>query len=355
MRECELNKDATLMDAIKVIEASMKRLAVVVSGENQVLGTLTDGDVRRGLLNGLTLNTPVTVAMNNFPVVAPMGSTKLLLEKLLSENNIRAIPLVDKDKNYIKVFHEMEFFNNDKKQENEKSFFAAVIMAGGEGTRLRPITEKLPKPMVKVNGIPLLERQVSNLRNIGVIKIYISVNYLRDIIKNHFGDGAAFGVEIHYLDEDKRLGTGGALSLMPEIEKNQSIIVMNGDILTNSDFFNLYDFHKNQDASITMCAVNYHVDIPFGVIDFDGTEVKKLVEKPSQNFFCNAGIYALSSDVMKDIPLNTFWNMTDLIDTCLAKNKKVSVFPLHEYWTDIGTPEDLEKAQKQFNNKLSVL
>ena len=244
----------------------------------------------------------------------------------------------------------MEFLSDTNEGKIEKTFCAAVIMAGGEGTRLRPFTESLPKPMIEINGIPLLERQVRRLAKIGIYKIYISVNYLGEIIKEHFNDGHDFGVFIEYLDENKKLGTGGALSLLPELEKSQSILVMNGDILTTSDFMNLFHFHQDHDATITISAINYHVDIPYGVIDFKGIEVIELLEKPSQSFFCNAGIYALSTDVLKEIPYNTFWNMTDVIDRCLNNKNKVAVFPVHEYWTDIGTPTDLEDARKEFQN-----
>ncbi|MBT6231575.1 MAG: NTP transferase domain-containing protein [Candidatus Scalindua sp.] len=348
MSESILNSDNTLMDAVQLIENSVKRLAIVLSEDKHVVGTLTDGDIRRCLLRGCTLDTLATEAMNYSPVIASVNASDNSLRKLLDKNNIRSLPLVDANDCYVRTFHEMEFFSDTSEAQTEKTFSAAIIMAGGEGTRLRPFTENLPKPMIEINGIPLLERQVRCLAKMGMTTIYISVNYLSEIIKEHFGDGSNFGVVISYLDEDKKLGTAGALSLLPELEKSQSIIVMNGDILITSDFVNLFHFHKEHDSMITVSAINYHVEIPYGVIDFKGVEVKALLEKPSQTFFCNAGIYALSIDVLKDIPADTFWNMTDLIDKCLLNKNKVTVFPVHEYWSDIGTPADLEKARKEF-------
>jgi dTDP-glucose pyrophosphorylase len=348
MSEGTLNLNSTLIDAVQLIEKSVKRLAIVLSEDKRVIGTLTDGDIRRCLLLGGTLDTLVGEGMNQSPVIANVNSSDHLLKKLLDKSHIRSLPLVDADKVYIRTFHEMEFLSETDEVKAQKTFCAAIIMAGGEGTRLRPYTENLPKPMIKINGIPLLERQVRRLVKMGITIIYISVNYLSDIIKDHFNDGSEFGVVIKYLDEDKKLGTAGALSLLPELKSAQSIIVINGDILTTSDFVNLFNFHKENDALITVSAINYHVQIPYGVIDFQGTEIKALLEKPSQTFFCNAGIYALSMEILKDIPLDTFWNMTDLIDKCLLNKKKVTVFPVHEYWTDIGTPEDLEKARKDF-------
>ncbi len=350
MSENILEPSDTLMAAVKLIENSVKRLAVVLSEDEQVIGTLTDGDIRRCLLRGSSLDTLVTEAMNHSPVTASINASDSLIRNLLDINNIRSLPLIDANGRYVRTFHEMELLSETIEGEIEEVFYVAVIMAGGEGTRLRPITENLPKPMIEINGIPLLERQVRCLANIGITRIYISVNYLGEIIKEHFNDGRDFGVAIEYLDENKKLGTGGALSLLPEFKKSQSILVMNGDILTTSDFRNLYHFHHEHEAMITVCAINYHVEIPYGVIDFKGTEVIELQEKPSQSFFCNAGIYALSTDILKEIPYDTFWNVTDLINRCLSNKSKVAVFPVHEYWTDIGTPMDLEDARKDFQN-----
>jgi NDP-sugar pyrophosphorylase family protein len=173
---------------------------------------------------------------------------------------------------------------------------------------------------------------------------------LSEIIEEYFGDGSKFGVSINYLNEDKKLGTGGALSLLPEMKNFESILLMNGDILTTSDFVSLYHFHKEHDSMVTVSAINYHIKIPYGVIDHNGPLIKGILEKPSQSFFCNAGIYALSNKVLKDVPSNTFWNMTDLIDKCLSNNYRVNVFPVHEYWTDIGTPTDLDEARKEFQD-----
>lgn len=350
MSESTLGSDNTLMEAVQLIENSVKRLAVVLSKDKYVVGTLTDGDIRRCLLQGCTLETSVTEAMNQSPVVAPINTSDSSLRELLDKNNIRSLPLIDIDHHYVRTFHEMEFTSGADEVVSEKTFSAAIIMAGGEGTRLRPFTENLPKPMIEINGIPLLERQVKCLVKMGITMIYISVNYLSEIIKEHFGDGSDFGVIIKYLHEDKKLGTAGALSLLPKLESTEPVIVMNGDILTTSDFMHLYHFHKEHHSEITVSAINYHVDIPYGVIDFEGTEVKALLEKPSQNFFCNAGIYALSVDALNNIPVDTFWNMTDLIDKYLLNKDKVVVFPVHEYWSDIGTPKDLEKARKEFKD-----
>jgi dTDP-glucose pyrophosphorylase len=339
---------ATMFDAISVIESSPKRLAVIVSEDNQVLGTLTDGDIRRHILQGGSLKASVMDALNQTPVVASVSTSDSILRKMLTENNIRSIPLTDDQNKYIRTLDSNELCSDDRAAVHEKMFSTAVIMAGGEGTRLMPLTENLPKPMIEINGLPLLERQIRRLCNMGIQLIYISVNYLSEIIEDYFGSGKKFGIEIRYLHESKKLGTAGALSLLPNLNDLETVLVMNGDILTTSDFINLLHFHEDQQSAITICAVDYHIKIPYGVIKYDGVEVKAIHEKPSQQFFCNAGIYALSNSVLKKIPINKFFNMTDLIEKCLSEDDMVSVFPVHEYWSDIGTAEDLDKVRKEF-------
>ena len=218
-------------------------------------------------------------------------------------------------------------------------------MAGGEGRRLSPLTEKKPKPMLEVGGMPLLERQVRRMAKVGIKQVYIAVNHLSDVIMNHFGDGKGFGVSIKYLQENKKLGTGGALSLLPE-KPDAPLIVVNGDVLTTSDYGHLLDYHCKSEAFVTIAVVDYYLEVPFGVITSEKDRVVSLKEKPSQRFLCNAGIYVLSPEAWGFIPQNQVYDMTDLIQLCLKEDKKVGVFPIHEYWTDIGTPDELEKARK---------
>ena len=348
MSKNSLHPTATLIDAISTIENTTKRLAVVVSEDNRVLGTLTDGDIRRYILKGIGLETCVNDVMNTNPVIASVNTSDSSIRKILANNNIRALPLVDDHNEYVRTLHEMELDSLEMATVQEKTFSVAIIMAGGEGSRLMPLTENLPKPMIDINGLPLLERQIRRLCNMGITLVYISVNYLNEVIKDYFGDGSKFGVEIHYLQENKKMGTAGALSLLPSFNDLKSVLVMNGDILTTSDFINLFHFHEDQQSAITICAVDYHIEIPYGVIQNDGVAVKAIQEKPSQHFFCNAGIYALSNSVLKKIPKNKFFNMTNLIEKCLADDDMVSVFPVHEYWSDIGTEVDLDKAREEF-------
>lgn len=338
---------ATLVDAVRAIEASRRRIAVVVDAEQHVLGTLTDGDVRRCLLAGGALDKPVSEAMNTKPLVAVAGAPDSYVIDVMRRGNVLAIPIVDRNGRFLRVVHLTDITPSTDAPHDASGFEFAVIMAGGEGSRLRPLTQTLPKPMIEIAGVPLLERQVRRLAEAQMRRIYISVNYLGHLIETHFGDGSAFGLEIRYLRELQKLGTAGALSLLPETPSGP-IVVMNGDILTTSDFGSLRSFHTAQNACITIAAIDYRVNIPYGVLCADGPYVTGLVEKPAQRFLCNAGMYALSPAALALLPKDQPFNMTDLIGLCLQAQQPVAVFPLHEYWSDIGTPDDLEKARKFF-------
>ena len=348
MSDIQLNPNSQLIEAVRVIEASRKRMAVVVDAENKLLGTLTDGDVRRCLLAGGGLDTVVVRVMNPSPMTAQEGVSSGYLMDLMRKRNVMAIPLVDREGHFQRLVHLIDLEKEENACPTSAGFDFAVIMAGGEGTRLRPLTQNIPKPMVDIGGVPLLERQINNLAKAGLKRIYISVNYLSHVIESHFGDGANFGIEICYLREREKLGTAGALSLLPEQPKGP-IVVINGDILTTSDFESLYSFHKMHGALVTVAAIDYKVSIPYGVIRSEGIYATELVEKPSQRFLCNAGMYAISPEVMGLLNGVGYLNMTDIIEKCFAQDIPVAIFPLHEYWSDIGTPDDLDKARAFFS------
>lgn len=348
MSERPLSPDAKLVDAVRAIESSRRRISVVVDGNGCLLGTLTDGDVRRCLLAGGSLETPVINAMNLHPITAEVDSSESYLLDLMRRGNVMTLPLVDTQGRFQRLVHISDLDLEEAVAEAVSGFEFAVIMAGGEGTRLRPLTEAIPKPMVDVGGMPLLERQIQRLARAGIKRVYISVNYLSHIIQDHFSDGSDFGIDIRYLCEEAKLGTAGALYLLPERPQGP-IIVMNGDILTTSDFGSLYSFHRAHGAQITVAAVDYRVSIPYGVLQAEGAYVRELVEKPLQRFLCNAGIYAVSPDALGLLQEVRYCNMTDIIEACLTNEQPVAVFPVHEYWNDIGTPDDLEKARAFFN------
>ena len=333
-----------LVDAVRMIEDSHRRIAVVADSDRKLLGTLTDGDVRRCLLSGGNLQTPVDQAMNPEPLSALEGSTDSFMLSIMKQRNVLALPLVDSEQRLLRLVHLRDLTRAPGPESDATGFDFAVIMAGGEGARLRPRTDAIPKPMIPIAGVPILERQIGRLVQAKLPRVYLSVNYLSHVIEEHFGDGDGFGLEVRYLRETQKLGTAGALSLLPETPK-RPIIVMNGDILTSSDFRNFSAFHIEHQAVVTVAAISYRVDIPYGVIGTEGSFAQELTEKPTQNFLCNAGLYALSREALEMIPHNKQYNMTDLINDCLEGDRPVSVFPIHEYWNDIGSPDDLERAQ----------
>jgi dTDP-glucose pyrophosphorylase len=337
---------STLVDAIRVIEMSSRRIAVVLDDEGRLAGTLTDGDVRRCLLNGGGLETQVANAMNSAPLSAIRESSERYLLDLMRARNVLAIPIVDESRKFLKLVHITDLVSHDKLA-HSKRFEFAVIMAGGEGMRLRPITESTPKAMLDVGGVPLLERQITRLTRAGFEKVYISVNFLSHVIEDYFGDGERFGIRVCYLREKEKSGTAGGLSFLPA-PPSDPILVMNGDILTTSDLGSILDFHYAHSALVTAAAIDYRIHIPYGVFSADGPAVKSVVEKPAQRFLCNAGIYAVSPAALGFIPAGRYFNMTDLIEACIAAGEPVAVFPVHEYWSDIGTPADLEAARLFF-------
>ena len=340
-----LEPNATLLDAVKVIEDGQKTIAVVVDEFNNLLGALTDGDIRRSLLNGHTLNDSVVIAMNINPLTANANSEDSFLLELLIRYTYEAIPLVDSSGKFKRIVHISDLSSN-KVTHVMSDFYAAVIMAGGEGRRLLPLTQDVPKPMIQVGGMPIIERQIRCLARQGVEKIFITINYLGQVIKEYFKSGEDFGVQISYLHEDMKLGTGGALSLLPTMP-DRPLLVINGDVLTTFDYKHCLDFHQESKAFITVAAITHHVEIPYGVIHANNINITKLEEKPSQKFLCNAGIYTLSPEAISLVPRQQFFNMTDLIELGINQKKKVVTFPIHEYWTDIGTPAELERARNK--------
>jgi dTDP-glucose pyrophosphorylase len=341
---CAIGRESVLRDAIGVIERERKSIAAIVDDAQRVIGTITDGDIRRALLAGHSVDSPVSVAMNTRPLTAPEAADPHQLLALLMETRLEAIPVVGPGDVYRRVVHRDSLAVNGEPA-GDCPFAAAVIMAGGEGKRLMPLTQSTPKPMIDVGGAPLLERQIARLVQCGIQRIFLSINYLGHVIEEHFGDGGRFGARIEYLREPRKMGTAGALSLLPR-PIGGDLLIINGDIVTRSDFLRLGTFHRDEQSLITMGAVHHHVEIPFGVIDADAHRVLGIREKPSQLLLCNAGIYAIAERALDRVAADEFLNMTDLVEIALRGQEKVCVFPIYEFWSDVGTPQDLETARR---------
>lgn len=345
MEKCLITDSANVREAIRAIELGQKGIAVVVTANQTLRGVVTDGDVRRGLLAGIKLNDSITGIMNCKPTKADSSMSPASIIELLKQSTLETLPVVDANNRVVDVIL-LSDVTKEKDTGKADGFSSALIMAGGEGRRLLPLTENLPKPLVEVGGMPLIERQVRRVANAGVNKIYIAVNYLSGMIESHLGNGSQYGVEIQYLREQQKLGTAGALSLI-EDRLDGPLLLMNGDVFTSINLQYLLDFHLTHQPLLTVAAIDYHVEIPYGVIRTEGAFALCLEEKPSQQFLCNAGIYAISPTAVSRVPKNQPYNMTDLIEHSISENSGVAVFPVHEYWSDIGTHAELDKTRTE--------
>ena len=329
--------DTPALEALRIIDSSRLQIAMVVDGAGRLLGTVTDGDVRRALLTGKALTSPVTEIMFRTPTTAPPEADRETLLGLMQAKVLRQIPIVDAQGRVVGLESMMSLMATRELAN------PVVLMAGGRGERLRPLTDACPKPLLKVGGKPILERILENFLSQGFRRFYISVNYKAEMVEAHFGDGSRFGASISYLREEKPLGTAGALTLLPKLDL--PFLVMNGDLLTKVNFAHLLDFHTEEAAAATMCVRDYTTQIPFGVVRAEGNKLLRIDEKPSQTVFVNAGIYALSPDVLGNIPAGEAYDMPRLFETLVAGGAKTLVFPVRDAWLDIGRMDDYERAQ----------
>lgn len=331
-------------EVIETVERGAKQIALVVDEDRCLLGTVTDGDVRRAVLRGVKPETPARSIMAESFTAGRTGMSAQEVLALMREKSVRHVPLVDESGVLMDLVWITDLLQQDMPD------FQALIMAGGFGRRLRPLTEELPKPLLPVGDKPIMELIIEQLRNAGTQQVHVSTHYKGDKIVNHFGDGSKFGVHINYLNEEHPLGTAGALSLLEPTDR--PLLVMNGDILTQVDFRAMLAFHEDHDAVLTVAVKEYVVEVPYGVLETDDVRVRKLAEKPTLRFFINAGIYLLSPEAHKAVPSGRFYNMTDLIEDLIAAGQTVVSFPIQEYWLDIGKHVDYQQAQIDIQNEV---
>lgn len=331
--------DQSIRDAISSIDKSNGEIALVVDAALRLLGSVTDGDIRRGLLQGRQLDEPVSSIMNRQPKFVDADAPPIEASRLMRRLDIDQIPMLDDEGRVVDII-----FRRDLGRVTQDSPLV-VIMAGGKGERLRPITEQIPKPMIPLGGRPILETIIQRFKTQGFSRFALCVNYRAEVIREHFGDGEAFGVEIDYVEEPKRLGTAGALSLL-RTRPDSPIIVTNGDVLTTMDYRKLLEFHYMHAAWATMCLNIFKYQLPYGAVEVDGHRILKVTEKPVQQFFINAGVYAISPAAFDLVPADTYFDMTTLFER-IGEDYRAA-YPLHEYWLDIGQKPDLERAQSEF-------
>lgn len=343
-RNAIIPEDSTVKTAIEALNTSSIRAALIVNETNQLCGIVTDGDIRRGILKHVDLESPVALIMNSNPVTCSRTDSKQKVLQKMASRGLLHMPIVADGA--LVDFVTLQGFTEEKRHDNP-----VFLMAGGFGTRLRPLTNEMPKPLLRLGNKPILETILENFIDAGFHRFFISTHYMPEKIRQHFGDGSRWDVTIDYVHETSPLGTGGALGLLPNDLPDAPILVMNGDVLTKVDFEELLEFHHGAGSVATMCVTEYQNQIPYGVIETDGNQITAITEKPVTQHFINAGIYVLEPELVQSVSENKSLDMPDLLKHQLSAGKKVAMFPLHEYWLDIGQMPDFEQAQQDFMSR----
>ena len=324
---------------VKVLNDAGLRIALVVEKNGKLIGTVTDGDIRRALLRHEDMESPVTSIMNDEPITVTQDLPRDTLLAIMRARELIHMPIVDVNGTLIGL-EVLPDLMAPVTGENP-----VLLMAGGFGKRMLPLTELLPKPLLKIAGKPLLEEIIEQFVEAGYQSLFISVHYKAEMLIDYIGDGQKWGISIDYLKEERALGTAGALGLLPKDLPNLRVIVMNADVVTNVDFSQLIAFHKEVVGDVTMCVRQYDMEVPYGVVEANQHRVEKITEKPTHRFFVNAGIYVLEPDVISSIEIERPLDMPDLIRQLIDNGKQVSQFPIHEYWLDIGMMHHFKQAQ----------
>ena len=338
--EIKINQNASIKEALEVIDKGAIKVAVVLSDDGLLLGMLSDGDIRRALLKGMSLGDSIASIINKHPVVANINDTKERILELANEKKLHQIPIISNGK--LIGIQDIREFLAPKNKPNK-----VILMVGGLGTRLRPLTNDVPKPMLDVGNKPILHTIVENFAKYGYTDIIMCVNYKSEIIKEYFGNGDKFGVKIEYVLENQRMGTAGALSLLQKRPKDD-FFVMNGDLLTNVNFEYLHEYHKDSNALASICIRKYEMQVPYGVVNVRANKVTSIEEKPTQSFFVSAGIYMFSPIVLDFIPKGVFYDMPTLFSELLKQDFAVYPFFIREYWLDIGKMDEYRRANDEY-------
>ena len=333
-----------ILEAIRILDQASMQICLVVNDGNFLLGTITDGDIRRGILRKTTLTDPVEKIMNSSPQTVGPDKTDAEILDLMGRLLIHQIPVIN-SAGYVIDLKAVDHLVSARATKPNW----VVLMAGGLGSRLRPITETVPKPMIPVGPKPVLETILDNFTEQGFRNFYISVNYKAEMVKEHFGNGERWGAEIRYLHEQTPLGTAGPLGLIDEVPKDP-MLIMNGDLLTRVKFENILTFHHEHGATATMAVREYDFQVPFGVVRIEDTNIVGIDEKPVHKFFVNAGIYVIEPDVLSLVERGQPQDMPNLFQSMIEAGKTTSVFPVREYWLDIGRLDDLDQANREFDD-----
>lgn len=338
-----VSPDTTIKRAMELIDETGSRVALVVDKNQKLLGSVTDGDIRRAFLKQYNISDSVQLIMNENPTTALINDSTKHIYTLMQTKCLFVIPILD-ESDIVVGIETIDTLTNQKRKNID-----VVLMAGGFGKRLYPLTQDCPKPLLRVGSKPLLENIIENFILQGFNNFYISTYYKSEAIQDYFQDGSKWGCGIKYILEEQPLGTAGALSLLPK-EISSEFIVMNGDIITNINFDHLCHFHRENKGVATMCIREYVNTLPYGVVDVSYPHIDAIHEKPSHKHFVNAGIYLLNNEVLREVQYETYLDMPSLFQKLIEKKYSLLAFPIHEYWLDIGRHEDYERAQQEHSS-----
>ena len=332
--------DTTMRDALARLEASESKICLVIDQHRKLLGTVTDGDFRRAILRGDSFDAPVSSVMFATPRTLRLGESQDAALAYMHGESLRYLPVIDFADRVV------DLLTLDTLQQAQQQTSSIVIMAGGKGKRLRPLTARTPKPMLDVGGRPMLETIIRRCARAGFTDIHLTVHFQAEVIKAYFGDGRELGVRIHYLQETRPLGTAGPLSRLPPFD--EPVVVMNGDILTKVNLAQILAYHNDSGAAATMAVREYSIQVPYGIVELDGHRIANIREKPQHSHFINAGIYVLGQDALRFIQKETPLDMPQLFDRVREAGHSALAYPISEYWVDIGHMDDYRRANEEF-------
>lgn len=345
-RKVILKPTDTLQKAIQVLDSEALRIVMVADEVGRLLGTVTDGDIRRALIQHSRMDEPLRNVMFTNPTTASFEDDRESILSMMKNKDLLQVPILDVEGIVVglKTLHHL--------LKNRKLDNPVFLMAGGFGKRLRPLTNNVPKPLLKVGNKPVLEIILEQLVEAGFHNFYISTHFKAEMVRQHFGNGSKWGINILYANEEEPLGTAGALGLLPKDLPDLPLLMMNGDLLTKINFEHLLSFHNEKGGIATMCVREYDFQVPYGVIRTNEHRITSIVEKPVHTFFVNAGIYVLESELVKCVSGTTFLDMPHLLEERIQHNEQINSFPVHEYWLDIGQIDQFEQAQSDCLNEL---
>lgn len=336
--------DANIRDALRALNKGAQKIALICDNSDRLLAVVSDGDIRRGLLTDLNMDDPVCAVANLNPRVARLGICRKDLKQILIGEHLNVLPVLDEDDRVVDL-HTLDSLNSRPTLENP-----VFIMAGGFGSRLRPLTDHCPKPMLPIGDKPILQHTIERMRAQGFRNFFISTHYLPKQIMDHFGDGSQFGVSIDYVHEDVPLGTGGALGLLPSDSGHKPLILMNGDILTDLDFTDILESHEIKGADATMCLREQETSLAYGVVDVVEGNVTGMQEKPTYLHLINTGIYVLSAECVRSVEKELRIDVPTLLEKRLHEGHLINAHTFYGQWIDIGQMNDYVRAQSSFKH-----